>query len=107
MNGRPRAHLVTSAAAQASPATIRLPSFSNPSVELTAPKATGGKIAWVIRCSRNVTDRGSPGVKLSRLARYKQAPAHNAAGHSHVHASKLSEANCKTRLSLSIRKVFW
>ncbi|GGT74028.1 hypothetical protein GCM10010207_84490 [Streptomyces atratus] len=94
---RPADHRATSSGEEASPATT---SEVIPGIEsggMTA-RAAGGMVACVTPCSATRVARAASGSSRSWGASTSAAPESSAIASSQNAASKLGEANCRTRL---------
>nr|MCF0103490.1 hypothetical protein [Streptomyces sp. MH191] len=81
----------------ASPAVTRVVSEGRLSGSMSA-SAAGGSVAWVTPRSATRRTSAGPGISSGDGADTRQAPLHSAITVSHTDASKLIDANCRTRL---------
>ncbi|KOU04658.1 hypothetical protein ADK88_21300 [Streptomyces sp. NRRL F-2295] len=94
---RPSDQRATSSGGHASPATTTVAPAGSASSGSTA-SAVGGRVTCVTSCSAQSAARSGPGISRSAGATTRVAPDRSPITISQAAASKLSAANCSTRL---------
>ncbi len=95
---RPADQRATTSGGQASPATASAVICGRVVSGGRAARTDGGRVAWVTRCSATSPARPAPGSRRAAGAMTRVAPVSQAPQISATDASKLGDANCRTRL---------